>query len=336
MAEDLELLCADRALPDLPPGLGSATDVEPLKSSPGSRVWRLRLDGERAVVKQIVGPHADARFAREITALRLAGPDLAPTVLAEDAEQQVVALEFVDGDGGMPPWDLYADALARLHARATTPGGGFTAQELLPVATTAGPADLEAFARMCAALEVDPAPAEPELTDLLQRLTDVPRTALLHGDPCQGNLLVNGDVVRFVDFEQAAHGDGVTELSYLRIGFPTCGLNPVVPASEVERAEAVYRSSWRAAGGSGEPGSVGDQCVGWLLRSDALVQRAERGQRDQFARVLDEDWFWGPLTGRLRLARRLDIVAALVAETMPATAALARALRPRLPDPLPT
>lgn len=334
MAEDLERL-SDNAFPALPPGLGTATDVEPLKSSPGSRVWRLRLDGELAVVKQIIGPRADARFAREVTALRLAGPDLAPTVLAEDAEQQVVALEFVDGEGDLPPWDLYADALARLHARGTGGTGGTTAGEVLPAATTAGPADLEAFGRMCATLEVDPAPAEPELTDLLERLTDGPRTALLHGDPCMGNLLTKGDVVRFVDFEQAAHGDGATELSYLRIGFPTCGLNPVVPAPEVERAEDVYRSSWLAAGGSGEPGSVADQCVGWLLRSDALVQRAERGQRDQFARVLDEDWFWGPLTGRLRLARRLDTVAALVAETMPATAALARALRPRLPDPLP-
>jgi Ser/Thr protein kinase RdoA (MazF antagonist) len=307
--------------------LGPERDAVRLASSPGSQVWRVQFSGEPAIVKQIVGARADARFGRELAALRVAADGgLAPAVLAADPGECVVVLEFLVGAvDRLPGWDAYAEALARLHAL------GGRANGTLPAATFPAPADVEAFGRLCSTVGVDvPAGALDELDALLKRLTRAPRTALLHGDPCVGNLLTTDGHVRFVDFEQAALGEGAAELSYLHIGFPTCWFTPALGAAEIRSAEAAYRTAWRSAGGVGEPGSVVDHCVAWLLRGDALVQRIERGKRDQFARLLAEDWQWGPLTGRQRLARRLDTVAVLAAAELPAISEVAAALRDRL------
>lgn len=308
--------------------LGPERDAVRLASSPGSQVWRIQLGGEPAIVKQILGARADARFGRELAALRVAADGgLAPAVLAADPGECVVVLEFLAGAADeLPGWDAYADALARLHALGSSANGA------LPAATLPAPADVEAFRRLCSGVGVDvPAGASDELDALLERLARAPRTALLHGDPCLGNLVTTDGRVRFVDFEQAALGEGAAELSYLRIGFPTCWFTPALEAAQISDAEAAYRAAWRSAGGVGEPGSVVDHCVAWLLRGDALVQRIERGQRDQFARLLSEDWEWGPLTGRQRLARRLDTVAGLATAELPAITAVAAALRGRLP-----
>jgi hypothetical protein len=58
-------------------------------------------------------------------------------------------------------------------------------------------------------------------------------------------------------------------------------------------------------------GFAADACIGWLLRGDALVERAERDTTDHFARMADTDWRWGTLTARERLAYRLGVVAGL-------------------------
>lgn len=308
--------------------LGPAQDAVRLASSPGSQVWRVHLGGEPAIVKQILGARAEARFGREMAALQVAADGgLAPAVLAADPGERVVVLEFLAGaTDELPGWDAYADALARLHAL------GGRANGTLPAATVPAPEDVEAFRRLCSTVGVDvPAAAAEELDALLERLARAPRSALLHGDPCVGNILTTDGRVRFVDFEQAALGEGAAELAYLRIGFPTCWFTPALDAAQIRSAEAAYRAAWRSADGTGEPGSLVDHCVAWLLRGDALVQRIERGQRDQFARLLTEDWQWGPLTGRQRLARRLDSVATLTADELPATSAVAAALRGRLP-----
>lgn len=300
--------------------------AQPLQSSPGSQVWRVTHGGEPAVRKRLIGPAAEARFQRETTALRLAAradPPLAPAILAEDAAEATVVLEFLDAEPGLPDWIDYARALARLHALGD--------DGRLPVTVSAGTPDVDAFVRLCRGFGVPvTADVSDELMALAARLAAGPRTSLLHGDPCLGNVLVVDSEVRFIDFEQAGRGDGIAELSYLRIGFPTCGLTPHVPDDVIADAEAAYREAWRNAGGVGEPGSIVDHCVGWLLRGDALVQRAQRGRRDQFARLLAEDWDWGGTTARQRLVRRLGVVSGLAADDLPATAAAAAALRARL------
>ncbi|KJK55810.1 hypothetical protein [Saccharothrix sp. ST-888] len=52
----------------------------------------------------------------------------------------------------------------------------------------------------------------------------------------------------------------------------------------------------------------------WLIRGDALVQRALRGTTDQLARIPERDWKWGTVTARQRPAHRLGVVGRMAAE----------------------
>ena len=123
-----------------------------------------------------------------------------------------------------------------------------------------------------------------------------PGRALLHGDPCPDNFLSTADGGRFVDFENAAWGDGLVELAYLRIGFPTCWCALAPEPSLVAAAEAEYRANWRSVTGTDLVGDVTDACAGWMLRGDGLVERASRGRADHLGRLLEEDWTWGVAT----------------------------------------
>ena len=78
----------------------------------------------------------------------------------------------------------------------------------------------------------------------------------------------------------------------------------------LERAEAAYRTAWHAETGTPLPeAGLADACAGWLIRGDALVQRAHRVGTDHLARLPDEDWTWGTATARRRLTHRLGVVA---------------------------
>src|SRR5437867_2332912 len=76
-----------------------------------------------------------------------------------------------------------------------------------------------------------------------------------------------------------------------------------MPATILAEAEAAYGSIARA--------DLADACASWLIRGDALVQRAERESTDQLARLRGEDWGWGTATARERLLHRLDVVATI-------------------------
>ncbi|TXS01792.1 aminoglycoside phosphotransferase family protein [Streptomyces sp. col6] len=289
--------------------------AEVLDSSPRSRVWRVpTADGPAVIVKQITddgdtGADADARFARELAGLRLAGRgSVAPAVLATDPAARVLVLEYVDDLGRTDDWmPGYAESLARLHALTGPDDAG-----ALPVWTGPTAADAESFLALAAALDVPvPAAVPDELAGLLQRLDPTGHHALLHGDPCPGNDLRTVDGVRFVDFERAALGNGLMELAYFRIGFPTCWCALSVTAAPLTEVEAVYRTTWRDLTGTDVPGDLADACAAWLIQGDALVERAHRGTADQLARVPVEDFEWGYVSARERLAHRLDVVAGL-------------------------
>lgn len=280
-----------------------------LYSSPGSRVRRIRFQGKPAVAKQLIGAHAGARFQRELTTLTTAaGRDLVPAVFKADSQRNLLIMERLDAGEGMPPWPEYAKALARLHA--VPPAG-------LPGVTGPSATDLDAFLRLCHALGEPAGPAaEAELSQVLDVLAAEPADNLVHGDPCLGNVLACPDGVRFVDFEQAGAGCGLAELAFLRIGFPTCGMPYRLAEEEIAEAEAAYLSVRGI-----RTDTLSEHCVGWLIRGDMLVQRRLRGERDQFARLLTENWSWGPETARQRLAHRLRVVAGFT-DRLPATAAL--------------
>ncbi|MFJ6759369.1 MULTISPECIES: aminoglycoside phosphotransferase family protein [unclassified Streptomyces] len=285
-----------------------------LGSSPRSRVWRVELPTSTAVVKQFVDePDADERYAREVAALRLAaraGNPVVPALLATDPGERVLVLEHLEHQRPAGDWIVdYAAALARLHATASPDDVG-----VLPRWQGPDQADIDSFLRLAGALEVPVTSAvSGELDDLVARLDQAPGHALLHGDPCPGNDLHTAAGIRFIDFEQASLGSGLMELAYLRIGFPTCWC--VTSASEplLERAENAYREEWRTATGSEVRGGLADACAGWLIRGDALVQRAYREGTDHLARIPHQDWTWGTATARQRLVHRLGVVGRMTA-----------------------
>ncbi|MFI6873478.1 aminoglycoside phosphotransferase family protein [Streptomyces sp. NPDC050400] len=294
-------------------GLGEPRRARRLASSPRSRVWRAEVSGTPVVVKQLVeGPEADERYAREETALRLASrvrPAVVPALLGADPADRILVLERLDEGTPREDWVIdYATALARLHA-CTSDADADAVAGKLPAWTGPGESDVDAFLRFAATLGV-PAPpgVRAELEDLVGRLSDLAGNALLHGDPCPGNDLHTGHGVRFIDFEQASLGNGLVELAYLRIGFPTCWCSTAPPQPLLDAAEAAYRATWRDATGAEVPQDLGDVCAGWLLRGDALVERALRGTVDHLARAVDRDWTWGTATARQRLAHRLGVV----------------------------
>ncbi|MEU3554221.1 phosphotransferase [Streptomyces fragilis] len=299
-------------------GVGTPREADLLDSSPRSRVWRVRLAGpETVIVKQIAdggdaGADADTRFAREVAGLRLAGraaaPAVAPAVLAVDPSSRLMVLEHVDDLGRTDDWmPGYAEALARLHA-LTGPADA----EALPRFSGPTSADAESFLALAKALDV-PVPSEVpgELGGLLERLDPAAHHALLHGDPCPGNDLRTAQGVRFVDFERASLGNGLVELAYFRIGFPTCWCAMSVTGAPLAEVEDVYRATWRNLTGRDVPGDLADACAGWLIQGDALVERAHRGTADQLARVPAEDFTWGYVSARERLVHRLGVVAGL-------------------------
>ncbi|MEV5606142.1 phosphotransferase [Streptomyces sp. NPDC052299] len=315
---------------------GIPAQAEPLDSSPRSRVWRVRAaDGRPVIVKQITDDgdttaDADARFARETAGLRLAGRGtVAPALLAADPAARVMLLEYVDDLGRTEDWmPGYAEALARLHALTGPADAG-----ALPAWSGPTAADAESFLALARALDVPvPAAVPDELAGLLARLDPTGHHALLHGDPCPGNDLRTAEGVRFVDFEGAALGNGLVELAYFRIGFPTCWCALSVTAAPLTEVEAVYRSTWRDLTGRDVPGDLADACAGWLIRGDALVERARRGTADQLARVPAEDFEWGYVSARERLVHRLGVVADLTRDHdhLHALGRLASALATRL------
>uniref|UniRef100_UPI0005BC3F1A phosphotransferase n=1 Tax=Streptomyces sp. NRRL F-2664 TaxID=1463842 RepID=UPI0005BC3F1A len=237
--------------------LGAPGRARRLTSSPRSRVWRVELAQGAAVVKQIVaGPGAEDAYAREVAALRLAArarPAVAPVLLAADPGERVLVTEHLEHLRPAPDWIVaYAAALARLHAAAGPGDAG-----VLPRRAGPGRHDVAAFLRLARTLGATvTAGAAGELEELTVRLARAPGHALLHGDPCPGNDLHTACGVRFVDFEQACLGSGLTELAYLRIGFPTCWCVTAPPEPLLRRAEDAYRTEWRAATGTDVPGDT--------------------------------------------------------------------------------
>lgn len=239
---------------------------------------------------------------------------MVPELLATDPVERVLVLEQLEHLSPSGDWIVgYAEALARLHATTGPQDAG-----LLPRRQGPDQTDVDAFLRLAEKLEVPVPPEVPgELEDLAHRLGRAPGHALLHGDPCPGNDLHTGDGVRFIDFEQASLGSGLTELAYLRIGFPTCWCVTAADEPLLTRAEEAYRAVWRTETGTEPDDGLGhglaDACAGWLLQGDALVPRAERGTVDQLGRLPLRDWTWGTATARERLAHRLGVVGRLAA-----------------------
>jgi hypothetical protein len=318
---------------ELRAALGAPVVISQLPSSSRSRVWLVEFDGEPAIVKQITDrPGAGTWYAREEAALRLAGrtrPLVVPAVLSSDPGERVLVLEYLAGRPRSRDWlTEYATALARLHACGRPGDAG-----ALPAWAGPGPADIRAFTGLAERLQVPVPPRLPdELEGLVGRLSPAGDRALLHGDPCPDNAVHTAAGIRFIDLEAAALGSGQSELAYLRIGWPTCWCATSAPGPELAEAESAYRSTWRSVTGTDLAGSLADACAGWLIRGDALVERAERGGSVQLRRLPEEDWEWGTATARQRLLHRLTVVAVMAGgdPALDGLAQVSRAMRDRI------
>ena len=254
---------------------------------------------------------------------------MAPALLGTDPAARVMVLEYLDDLGAAGDWmPGYARSLARLHALTGPADVG-----VLPAWSGPTAGDAESFLGFARALDVPVPPGLPdELAGLIGRLDPAPHHALLHGDPCPGNDLRTAAGVRFVDFEQASLGNGLVELAYFRIGFPTCWCALSVTGTPLAEAEGIYRATWRELTGGDVPGDLADACAGWLIRGDALVERAHRQSADHLAGVSVADFAWGYVSARERLLHRLVVVAGLARDhdRLHALGQVSRALAMRL------
>ena len=75
--------------------------------------------------------------------------------------------------------------------------------------------------------------------------TDGEFSALIHADLCPDNVLIlnkRGDVC-ILDFEFSRAGNALMDISFLRLGFPTCWCVGMLPREMVKRAERLYRDA---------------------------------------------------------------------------------------------
>jgi len=131
----------------------------------------------------------------------------------------------------------------------------------------------------------------------------------VHGDPCPDNVFLNGQQVRFIDFEFGRFGHALIDATYGRMMFPTCWCANRLPQSLLSRMEAAYRTelvkgcSEAADDVVFEPALVG-VCAFWLLNT--------LGWHLQGA--LREDRTWGIATVRSRLVARLETFVTIAGE----------------------
>src|SRR5450755_4257446 len=69
-----------------------------------------------------------------------------------------------------------------------------------------------------------------------------------------------------------------------------------VPEPVRSQAEAAYRATWHSITGADPGGQLADACAGWLIRGDALVERARRGSPGYLTQLPHKDWRWGTAT----------------------------------------
>ena len=265
--------------------LGQPRRLRPLPSSPRSRVWRGPAHGQPVVIKQIVaGADADQRFSRELTALRLAArvdPPVVPTLLGADPDARVLVLQRLAGRTGR-------GLAARLCRRSGPVPCRRPARRRGDVARLGRPGGrrCHAFLTLAEWLGVAvPSAVAADLNAVVGRSEQSSRAVPAAWRSVPGQSGGDPAGVRFFDLEQVALGDGLVELAYLRMGFPTCWCVTSVAEPVLRVAEQAYRDTWLAETGEPVGGDLTEACIGWLMRGDALVARAERGTADQLARL---------------------------------------------------
>ncbi len=137
----------------------------------------------------------------------------------------------------------YAQAMARLHA-ATIGCRQWHSHALaaaFPHAAAPGLFAVDWLERPMPELAGQALPTD-EFEMLRAHLADPgPWLALVHGDGCPDNVLLDEDGARLIDFEFSAPGHMLLDAIYWRLGFPSCWCAGMVPEAVIGRIEALYR-----------------------------------------------------------------------------------------------
>jgi len=229
-----------------------------------TRVLRCRTSDETVIVKA-------GSDSREHDALALLdGTGVAPRLLAADDSRLIVIMEDLPGKS--------------LHAILQSEDAA------------AAEAGLLAFARVFRAMHRRTAREGP-LTrvdaERIGALWDFAPTeevavhvnALTQNDVGPDGCMVIGNDARLFDFEIAEGGAAMTDVVLWHMGFPNCGASAgAIPAEVLERMEHAY-------------GTIDADKFGHAYAYRLL----ERLDRYHEWNVREEDWVWGPASGRQRL-----------------------------------
>jgi len=208
---------------------------------------------------------------REYDALALlAGTAIAPRLLATDESRLLVVMEDLPGD----PLDALLQGDDRAAAEAgliefARVFGRMHRHTTLPGARMA--IDTK---RICALWEID-------ATDVVTVHADAFTQADVGPDGCM--IATRG--ARLFDFEIAGPGAALTDVVMWRMGFPNCGAAAgAIPDALLRRMEQAY-------------GPIDAEQYGHAYAYRLL----ERLDRYHDWKVREEDWVWGPASGRQRL-----------------------------------
>ena len=246
-----------------------------------------------------------------------------------------MVLEYLAGTGPADDWmPEFAASLARLHALTGPADAG-----ALPAWSGPSAADAESFLAFARALEVPVPPGLPdELAGLIGRLDPAPTMRCCTGIRAPATTCAppraSASSTSSRRHWATAWSSWPTSASASRPAGAPCRR----PARRSRRPSAAYRATWRNLTGTDVPGDLADACAGWLIRGDALVERAHRQSADHLARVPGEDFAWGYITARERLLHRLVVVAGLTRghDRLHALGQLSTALAARLRGRWPT
>ena len=188
-----------RVLPSRLEPWGSATIGAEL-SGFRNRVWSIRLRGERYVARQSSRSAGVLEWELDLLeTLKRHGfnvPVPVPTATGERHIDGLVVFTFLEGKQpeGRRDWQLVSDELRRLHelTRAWPQRPGFRTSRELLTENAGGDVDMSLLHPTDAALCRD-------------AWSDLPRgqESVVHGDPSASNVLIDGDRVRLLDWDEA-------------------------------------------------------------------------------------------------------------------------------------
>ncbi len=189
-----------------------AAEVDSEVSGLRNSVWSIHLHGERYIAR--VSPRSASVLEWELDLLeKLAGhgftvPAPVPTASGARHLDGLVVFTFVEGrePEGPRDWQLVGEELHRLHE--LTPGWsqrpGFRTSRDLVTANTGGDADMSLLPR-----------ADAELCRRAWSKLPDTHECVVHGDPSPTNILIDGDTVGLIDWDEARVDSPLLDLGAL-------------------------------------------------------------------------------------------------------------------------